>query len=72
MALGQRDKKTGDFKFKTSLGYMARLYLQNKYIERGERNREGRKGGKEGGGGRKSKHHREGVAPGSDEALSCL
>lgn len=81
MALGQRDKKTGDFKFKTSLGYMARLYLQNKYIERGERDREarkegekevGRKGGKEGGGGRKSKHHREGVAPGSDKALSCL
>lgn len=80
MALGQRDKKTGNFKFKTSLGCIARSYLQNKYIERGERGREarnegkqevGRKGGKEGGGS-KSKHHREGVAPGSDKALSSV
>lgn len=61
-ALGQGDEKPGDFKFKTSLGYITRLYLKNKYIERGERDREarnegkkevGREGGKKGGEGEK-------------------
>lgn len=47
MSLGQRDKKTGNFKFKTSLGCIARSYLQNKYIERGERDRKARKEGKQ-------------------------